>query len=466
MFALDSARSGNQNKIVANILLVDDDAGFTEPVSEYLARRGCRVTTAATVQEGADALAAADIDAVILDINLAGESGLKLLEYMTEKKPGVPVAILTGEASLDTSIRALRLRAVDYLMKPLPLDELFLRIEGMTGKIIGGVGAPMAEAGGIIGDSPKIKDVLRQIHHVGKTAHNVLVTGESGTGKELAARAIHDNSGRAKGPFVTVNCAALGDTLFHGEMFGYKKGSYTGAVASHSGYLKTADGGSLLLDEIGEIPVNSQVKLLRVLETGEYNPIGEPKPQSVNVRFIAATNRDIKKEVAAGNFRLDLFYRLNIFHIHLPSLRDRMEDVPMLADHFLKKHRNTSGGAKGFSHGAMEKMLAYSWPGNVRQLEGAVVRALAHCHGTQIAADDLPELADETESAGVAEINPAYKTKRITKIREAEMDCLVAALAEAKGNVTVAAESMGVNRATLYRKIIKYNINLDQYREI
>ncbi len=383
------------------ILVVDDEQVIRESVAFLLKKEGYTVVESG---DGADAyrkLQAETFDVVITDLEMPEMKGIELLERVMHISPATAVLIITAYGSLETAIAALRKGASDYILKPIEFDDLLLKLKRLLdfrkltleNQILRRELNREVNFSTLIGKSPPMQKVLSLITTVAPTESTVLITGNSGTGKELVARAIHSTSPRSGKPLVIVNCGAIPDTLIESELFGHKRGAFTGAVADKIGFFKAADGGSLCLDEISEMPIQLQVKLLRAIEQKEIVPVGMSMAYPIDVRFIASTNRDLRKEIAAGRFREDLFYRLNVVEIHLPSLAERREDIPLLIDHFLDKYRKQMRKPiKGVDNEVVRLMMQHEWKGEIRELENIIERAVIFSSGDYITAAELPEL--------------------------------------------------------------------------
>ncbi len=438
-----------------DLLLVEDEADFRDTCARWMARKGHEVEQAGNAQEALALCDRRQFHVAVVDINMPGISGIELLERMKSSNIETEVIILTGQGTIESAVMAMKLGACDYLTKPFPLDELERRCqlafrrgqlaqENRQLKEIIRRSEPRTD---MIGDAPQMRDVFRLIERVAPTDKAVLIQGESGTGKELVARAIQQNSHRADKPFVTVNCAALPENLVESELFGHQKGSFTGASADKPGLFEVADGGTLFIDEIGELPLALQPKLLRVLEDGSMRRVGSHKERSVDVRIIAATNRDLSEAVEAGGFREDLYYRINVMSLQLPPLRDRQGDVGKLIDHFLGDEWQLEPDARA----ALE---AYDWPGNIRQLINALDRATILADDHTITRDDLPhEVADR----GAGAPRPARcDSLRLDEIERAH---IVEVLEQEKGNKARAARALGIHRRKLYRLLERYDLH-------
>jgi two-component system response regulator PilR (NtrC family) len=381
----------------ARILVVDDERSLREFLEIFFRREGFSVTTAASADEALIAIDADDFDVVVSDVQLGGTSGLELLRGVKDVAPDTVVIMITAFATTESAIEAMKQGAYDYITKPFKVDELRLVIEkalekkGLADENQRLRTALRARTRSLVGSSGAMRRVHDLIAQVATTKTNVLVSGESGTGKELVARGIHDLSERREKPFVAVNCGAIPENLLESELFGHVRGAFTGAVSNKPGLVETADGGTLFLDEIGELPQSLQVKLLRLIQEKTLRRVGGNHDQRIDVRIVAATNRDLRAEAEAGRFREDLYYRLNVIQIGLPALRERMEDIPLLVQHFLEKYRRELGKeVQGLTTAAMEKVLAYPFPGNVRELENLIERAVALARGPVLDVDGLP----------------------------------------------------------------------------
>jgi two-component system response regulator HydG len=450
----------------AKILVVDDDPGHLAMLRTVLSGWGY-APEGATDGEGAVAMVREKAyDAVLLDVRMAGMGGMEALTRIKEFNPAVPVIIMTAFSSVETAVAALKKGAYDYLTKPLDLDVLRLTVERaldhmrlaaenvtLRRKLATGVPGPE-----IIGASRSMRELFTLIGMVAPTEATVLVTGESGTGKELVARAIHAGSARSAGPLVAVNCAALSETLLESELFGHEKGAFTGAEKRREGRFMAADKGSIFLDEIGEIAQPIQAKLLRVIQEREIQRVGGDKPIGVDVRILAATNRDLKKEVEEGRFREDLYYRLNVVSVPVPPLRERLEDIPLLAQHFLSRFAEKNRKRiKGFTPAAMDHLLRCPWPGNVRELENAVERAVILSVGEYVTERELP-LCDARELSAVAGplVSGGVEGLAGRPLDDVEREVILATLDSCGGNKSEAARVLGITRATLHKKLKKY----------
>ncbi|MBX3443130.1 MAG: sigma-54-dependent Fis family transcriptional regulator [Planctomyces sp.] len=440
-----------------DLLLVEDDEGFRETAAEWMARNGLRVTQAGCGAEALEAHSRRHFDVAIVDMNMPGMSGLELMDRLRDAGHETQIIILTGQATIENAVAAMKLGACDYLTKPFALAELERRVRMAADRLrlqkenrqLKELVRRQRPATRIIGSSAAMQEVLRLIDRVAPTHRSVLIQGESGTGKELVARAIQERSLRAERPFVTINCAALPDTLVESELFGHEKGSFTGATAQKPGLFEIADGGTLFIDEIGELPSALQPKLLRVLEDGSFRRVGAHQERRVDVRLIAATNRDLRTEVAEGRFREDLYYRINVITVHLPPLRQREGDVALLLEHLLQPGWEIEPEARTL-------LDRYRWPGNVRQLINVLDRATILADDRTITIDDLPQ---ELLQAAPSADGPAEAQDRDEDdLASIERAHIVAILEKERGNKARAARALGIHRRKLYRLIQRYGI--------
>ncbi len=448
-----------------SILLIDDEPSLLESLSILLSRRGYRVETAQSGRAGIRQLRKEKPDVIVSDIKMPEVSGIDVLKAAREVDLFLPVILITARADVDTAIQALNDGAFQYIQKPFENRELLAQVENalqLRGRL-SDLNSQMSVLKRVvyelraefqpIGQSPAFDEVMKVARSVAPTESTVLLQGESGVGKEVFARLLHQLSNRSDGPFVTINCGALPEQLLESELFGHVKGSFTGAIRDKDGMFKVAQGGTFFLDEVGETSLSIQVKLLRVLQEREIIPVGATTPEKVNVRIIAATNKDLEKEVARGAFRQDLFYRLNVIPLRIPALRERREDIPLLIDHFLTK-RGFEKGRERITKKAMDALLAYHWPGNVRELENVLERLMI-LHGTgKIDFDSLPEKIQLGEPKTlVSEAPPATPTMEL--IEKAYIKWV---LETTEGNKARAAEILGIDTSTLYRKIDRYGL--------
>jgi DNA-binding NtrC family response regulator len=439
----------------ARILIVDDEFSVRDSLDHWFRKDGYEVQTAADADAATAAMQAGEVDVVLLDVRLPGMDGMQLLEQIRRTAPAVIVIMITAYASVDTAVRALKLGAADYITKPINPEELSYvvaqalaqqRLREENRQLRGTIDGMTGERE-IVGQSPPMRKVLELIGHVAKTDATVLILGESGTGKELVARAIHAASKRRYAPLVAVNCGGLPDSLLESELFGHEKGSFTGADEARKGKIERADGGTLLLDEVGAINAKMQVDLLRVLETREVFRIGADRPRKVDFRVICATNDNLAQAIRESRFREDFFYRINVFTIELPPLRARRGDIPALAQYFLDRFsRQMESRITEISAEALELLTSYEWPGNVRELSNAVERAMVVGRPPAIQAGDLPL------RCGQVFMPP------VQSLEEVEKEHIASVLASTGWNVSRAAEILQVDRVTVYNKIKKHGL--------
>ena len=443
------------------ILTIDDEENIRNGLADNFELEGYDVKQAASGEEGLELIAQGGIDLVITDLRMDGISGREVVKRVTTEHPGIPIIVLTGHGSIDDATAALKAGAFDFLTKPLDLDHLNKIVKNaLQGKILAEQNRELKEKllksespDEMIGKSDSLNRVRQMISKAAPARASVLITGESGVGKELVARAVHEQSDRASGPFIVVHCAALSENLIESELFGFEKGAFTGAENLHKGRFELADGGTIFLDEIGEINLATQVKLLRVLQEHKFERVGGEKSIEVDVRVVAATNRNLEEEVKAVKFREDLFYRLNVVRIEMPSLRERMDDIPLLMHAFLREFNiENKKDIKGFDKASKSAMIKYSWPGNIRELKNAVESAVVMCTGDEIKLEDLPRaLRAQSEEKTIS--IPIGIT-----MDEAEKIIIQENLAANKGNKSRTADILGIGRKTLHRKLEELNI--------
>ncbi|MBZ5501719.1 MAG: sigma-54 dependent transcriptional regulator [Acidobacteriia bacterium] len=439
----------------ASILIVDDESGIRESLGALLRDEGYDVEAASSGEQCLEELARRRFDLILLDVWLTGIDGLETLERLQAQDAAPMVVMISGHANIETAVRATKLGAFDFVEKPLSLEKMvvvvrnaleYLRLEDENRRLR----AQLEERHQILGASVPMKALRQQIALTAPTNGRVLIYGESGTGKELVARALHAHSPRSTMPFVEVNCAAIPEELIESEMFGHRKGSFTGASEDKVGKFQKADGGTLFLDEVGDMSVKTQSKVLRVLEEQRVEPLGSNRPVTVDVRVIAATNKKLEEEIARNAFREDLFYRLNVIPFYVPALRERTEDIPILAAHFVKEFCEAYGKkSKTFAPPAAEVLLAYSWPGNVRELKNLVERLVIMCPSPRIEPHHLPP-----ELFRGASKSPQKPYESLHEARSAyEREFVLRKLEEHRWNMTRAAAALGLERSHLYRKM-------------
>ena len=463
----------------ASILVVDDDKAFRVATRTLLEDEGFHVTCAADGDEALERIESDQFDILLSDMVMGKMSGLELLAKVKARCPELPVIMVTGFGSIQTAVEAMRQGATDYLTKPANNDELLIKLgrvldmqrkerelRSLREELHG-----TYSFGNMVSRSPAMRDVLHQIQQVANTDVTILIQGESGTGKELVARALHFNGTRSGHPFVVVNCSAIPENLLESELFGYEKGAFTGATRQRAGRFEEANNGTLFLDEIGDISAAVQTKLLRALQDKTFERVGGTGSISVNTRVVAATNRNLDLMVRQGDFREDLYYRLNVFPIMLPPLRERLEDLPLLTDHFLQRHAGLAGGkVKTIATAVISDMMNYHWRGNIRELENLIKRAIIKSPADVITAMELPN-ADPPVARQAAEqpdamsMNTPYKDYIGNILRHAEERYLTRMLRLCKGNINQVAKMMDLDRKTIYRKMADYSIDPSSYRE-
>ncbi|MBM4255503.1 MAG: sigma-54-dependent Fis family transcriptional regulator [Deltaproteobacteria bacterium] len=454
--------------MAARVLLVDDEINMAKTQAKILQRKGYVVETAGNGREALRVLGENPFDVVITDLKMPSMDGMQLLREMNVKERGCAVIVLTGHGTIESAVEAMQHGAADYLTKPCNPDELLLKVDKLveTKRLREEVEQLRREMrafkkfGELIGQSPQMRNLYLLIAAVSENKSTVLVTGESGTGKELVARTIHRQAPWADRPFVAINCGAMSETLLDSQLFGHRRGAFTGAIADHNGVFQTANGGTLFLDEISEIPLSLQVKFLRAIQEKEVTPLGSSRPIKVDVRIIAASNRDLEDAVRKGMFREDLFYRLNVVPIHLPPLRERREDIPLLIEHFVNTFSTEYKVApKKIVPEAIEKLNAYAWPGNIRELQNVIERMFALSRSSEITLADLP-----APIAGFAEKPPQFHDRvELPTLEEMERSLIGAALRKSQGNKNEAARLLAIDRQRLYRKIEKYQLDQESY---
>ncbi|MBI3706458.1 MAG: sigma-54-dependent Fis family transcriptional regulator [Proteobacteria bacterium] len=449
------------------ILLVDDEPKLRDVLTVALNDMGYRTLSARSGHEAIDVLQHEDIDLVLTDLRMSEMGGRELLRESKRLKPAVPVVLMTAYSSVKDAVQAIKEGAFDYIGKPFEMDELGATL-GNALRLYDAIrdNQRLRQAleqensfDTLVGNSPTFREVIRTIAEVCESRANVLLTGESGTGKEMVARAIHYGSSRRAGPFVALNCAAIPEGLLETELFGHVKGAFTGAIANRVGRFAQADNGTLFLDEIGDMPMSVQAKILRVLQERAFEPVGSTQRRTVDVRIIAATNKDLLEAVRQKAFRDDLYYRLNVFPIRLPPLRQRIEDIPLLADHFGRQVAAEMGKRfAGFSEAALQAMTAYAWPGNIRELQNCVERAIIVARQDRIDVVDLPHYLFERPSG--PEANGGLPAKLDAEIERVERDYLIEALRRAGGVQVKAAELLGISERSFWHRVKKYGINI------
>src|SRR5216684_4243601 len=464
---------------MAKVLVVDDEANLRKVLATMLRRTGYDVTVAADGEQGLAEFLKSGADIVVTDLVMPKMGGMELLRSVNSSNPDVPVIIITAHGTVDSAVEAIKLGAFDYITKPFDQAEIqaviakAARTHDIAQRNVRVDGRARAA---IVGESEEMQEIFRIIEKVADTPSTVLITGESGTGKELIATALHEGSSRRNKPLIRINCAAIPKDLMESELFGYERGAFTGAVTSKPGRFELADGGTLFLDEIAEIPVEMQVKILRALQESEFERVGGIRTTRVDVRLIAATNRDLQIEIEAGRFRKDLYYRLAVVPIVLPSLRERQSDIPKLTLHFIEKYnRRLNKKIEGISNDAMEYLRTYPWPGNIRELENLMERILLFADGPTIMEKDLPEqirqaAAQAAPSGSTAPVDSAPAEtglKDIVRMKAAELerDLIAKALEETGGNVTRTARLLQISRKSLQTKMKEFGLRDENEEE-
>lgn len=461
-----------------HFLIVDDQQSIRKLCVTIGASLGFVCDEAESAEAALRFLDSNSPDIILVDLRMAEMSGLEFLAEVKKQLPRTEVAIMTGYGSIESAVQAMKLGAYDYITKPFRVEELKLTLQRMAEKVrlvaenefLRERFQTESNLHGVVGSHAKIQDVLRMVARLKDTRTPVLITGESGTGKELIARAIHFRGSFSKRPFVAVDCGALVPTLIESELFGHEKGAFTGAIRAKQGLFQAANGGTIFLDEIGELPLDLQAKLLRVLQEKEVRAVGSSKPAKVDVRVIAATNRDLERAYREGSFRKDLYFRLNVVAVHLPSLRERKSDVPQLAQYFLDRFAPSS--QVRIDSAALNAMMAYEWPGNIRELENCIERAIALGNHEVIGVEDLPSAIFPHDAAAPRTLahapTPSIAERLVvavaepgsTDLEEIERDTIQRVFDEVQGDKALAGKLLGISRATLYRKIKRYGIGL------
>lgn len=446
------------------ILVCDDEKNIREGLGMALELDGYQTILAEDGKVAWKLLNKNEVDLVITDLRMEGMSGEELLKKIVASYPNIPVVILTGHGTIETAVDAMRDGAVDFFTKPVDLDRLSILVKKSLKnkdmaeeleKVRGELNSLRAQNkySKMIGNSEKIKQLMNTIAQVAPSKVSVLVTGESGVGKELVADAIHQLSDRSNGPFIKVHCAALNGNLLESELFGHEKGSFTGAVTQQKGRFELADGGTIFLDEIGEIDMSTQIKILRVLQERQFERVGGSQTLSVDVRIVAATNRDLQEEIKKGTFREDLFYRLNVVHLDVAPLRERKEDIPLLMTAFLDQaNKENHREVKGMSTQAKNALFRYDWPGNIRELRNCIEASVVLCKGDTIELSDLPPQISGSDTRAKVDLDVGIT------IAEGEKRLIMSTISACKGNKTKAAQILGIGRKTLHRKLQGYQL--------
>jgi two-component system response regulator HydG len=445
-----------------NLLLVDDERAVREACRDVVEGLGFNAFTAASAEEAYRLLDSQNIDVVLLDLRLPGANGIDALLELRERRPDLVVVVMTGFATVQSAVQAMKEGAYDYVTKPFTKDELSLLLERVTNHLrLKSENRTLRERikskqgfGNIIGSAPEMEKIYRIIGKAAHSNHPVLILGESGTGKELVARSIHFSGPYRDKPFIPVDCGSLVPTLVESELFGYVKGAFTGASQTKDGLLSIAQGGTIFLDEIGELPIDLQAKLLRAIQEKEIRPVGSTRRIPIDVRILAATNRDLEHAVSQGTFRKDLYFRLNVLSVKIPPLRERRQDIPLLVGHFLDRLSREAGMERMLTDDAMKALLAYDWPGNVRELENCLERSCAMTTAPLMQLRDLPTYIHgmPAEQPGSVRVQ-----RKIMPMAELEKQTIMSALAQLNGDKLLAARLLGIGKTTLYRKLKEYS---------
>jgi DNA-binding NtrC family response regulator len=444
-----------------NLLIVDDERAIREICREIADSMGFRTVTADSAEHAYRILDVQPIDVVLLDLRLPGAGGLEALDQIRRRRPDAVTVVVTGYGTVQSAVHAMKNGAYDYVTKPFSLEELRILLDRVgTHLKLRSENRMLREKvkskqgfGNIIGRAPEMERLYRIIAKAAHSTHPVLILGESGTGKEMVARAIHFSGPLREKPFIPVDCGSLVPTLIESELFGYVKGAFTGAMQSKEGLLAIGEGGTVFLDEVGELPTDLQAKLLRAIQEHEIRPVGSTKRIPINVRILAATNRDLEQAVAQGSFRRDLYFRINVLSLRIPSLRERRQDIPLLAAHFLERLSRGAAQERTLSDDALKAMIGYDWPGNVRELENCLERACAFTSGPMIHLGDLPPAISKI-AINVDEVEPA--SNKILPMSELERLTILNAIAQLNGDKLMAARLLGIGKTTLYRKLKEY----------
>ena len=445
-----------------SLLVVDDDRAIREGCRDTAHIAGFNTFVADSAEHSIKILEQQAVDIVLLDLRLPGVNGLDALKSIKSRRPNAVVIVMTGFATVSSAVQAMKFGAFDYISKPFTLDELRVMLERAIEELrITTEKRVLRERlrskngfGSIVGRSPEMEKLYRIIAKAAQSTHPVLITGESGTGKELVARSIHYSGPSHDKPFIPVDCGSLVPSLIESELFGYARGAFTGAIRAKEGLLTIAQGGTVFLDEVGELPVDLQAKLLRAIQEKEIRPVGSTKRLPINVRILAATNRDLEEAVAEGTFRRDLYFRLNVLTLKIPPLRDRKQDIPLLAEHFLERMARVSGVSRTISEEALRALDQYDWPGNVRELENSIDRACALSSGPTLQTGDLPSPIQNIHHRLPQE---GASGPRIVPLCDVEKQVILRTIDQLKGDKLLAARLLGIGKTTLYRKLKEYS---------
>lgn len=460
-----SMKRENSPANLLNLLIVDDERAIRDGCREVAQGLGFTTYIADSAEHAFRIIESASVDVVLLDLRLPGTGGLEVLREVKKRRPETVVVVITGYATVQSAVQAMKNGAYDYVTKPFNLEELRMLLERVLGHLQMACENRLLREqikskqgfGSIVGRSPEMEKLYRIITKAAHSTHPVLILGESGTGKELVARSIHFSGPYRDKPFIPVDCGSLVPTLIESELFGYTKGAFTGAVRSKDGLLALADGGTVFLDEIGELPIDLQAKLLRALQEKEIRPVGGTKAIPINVRILAATNKDLEQAVSQGTFRRDLYFRLNVLTLRIPPLRERKQDIPLLTGHFLERLERTTGVQRNISDEALKLMLSYEWPGNVRELENCLDRACAMTSGPTVHVSDLSSSVQNWRIQNEPATSHAPRGgDLITPLADLERRAILGAIDQLHGDKLEAARLLGIGKTTLYRKLKEY----------
>ena len=447
-----------------NLLIVDDERSVRDACREVANALGYRASAAESAEQALRMAEAQNVDIAFVDLKLPGLAGLEALRQLKGRRPDIEVIVMTGHGTVESAVQAMKAGAYDYVTKPFSMEQLKLLLDRVSAHLRLKTENRMLREkikskqgfGNIIGRAPEMDKLYRIIAKAAHSIHPVLILGESGTGKEMVARAIHYSGPFRDKPFIPVDCGSLVPTLIESELFGYVKGAFTGAMQSKEGLLAIAEGGTVFLDEVGELPVDLQAKMLRALQEKEIRPVGSTKRVPINVRILAATNKDLDHAVTEGSFRRDLYFRLNVLTLRIPPLRERRQDIPLLATHVLERLAQASGACRELSDDAMKILLGYDWPGNVRELENCLERCCAMTSGPVIHTVDLPS----SLTGAPIQLTSAAAETRILPMTEIEKQAILSAIAQLNGDKLMAAKLLGIGKTTLYRKLKEYGEEL------
>lgn len=452
-----------QHVPAANLLVIDDERAVREGCRDAAQSMGYHAFSADSAETAYKILEVESIDVVLLDLRLPGIGGLEALQHIKARRPDAIVIIITGYASVHSAVQAMKLGAYDYMTKPFSLSELKMTLEHVAEQIKSNTERRVMREklrsqhgfGPIIGQSPEMEKLYRIISKAAQSTHPVLVLGESGTGKELVARSIHLAGPTKDKPFLSIDCSSMVPTSIESELFGYVRGAFTGATRSKEGLLSLAEGGTLFMDEVGELPLELQSKIVQGIHDKEIHPLGSTRKVPINVRILASTNRDLEAAVAEGRFRRDLYYRLNILTLRIPPLRERRQDIPLLATHFLERMEQIAGLRRVLSDEATAMLMSYEWPGNVRELETCIERACTISSGPVVHVSDL---SSAVQKSRVQTVTPRLSTSGIIPIAELEKQAILHTIDQLNGDKLAAARMLGIGKTTLYRKLKEYGI--------